>query len=179
MAVCSHLWTWNLFSFHSVNWVINLSPSRSTFMSHVTPLSLSKNTLSTITLCSTSWSQYCQVFYRVARCSKGSWKFTSAIKTTFVSVPFELVLWLNHLQHSKTLFWVLCRRCGIHHGPPSTRLFLSTPAHHLWISLRNKLVPLGLYASMIDSLTFDIDSHHWPLIEIFDWVFDIKSSIHT
>ena len=36
------------------------------------------------------------------------------------------------------------------------------------------LVPWDLYALMTDSLALDIGSHHWTLIEIFDWVFDIK-----
>ena len=111
-------------------------------MSHVTPLSLSKNTLSIVALCSASSSQCCQLFCRVARCSKGSWEFTSVIKIVFVSVPFESVWWLHYLQHSKTLFRVLCCRCGIHHGPPSTRLFLSTSAHHSGNSLRNKFSTL-------------------------------------
>ena len=63
MAVCSHLWTWHLSAFHSVNWVFSLLLRWSTFMIHVTPLSLSKNALSSVALCSTSSS------------SKGSLKF--------------------------------------------------------------------------------------------------------
>ena len=93
---------------------------------------------------------------------------------------FESVLWLPHSHHSKTLFWVSCRRCGTHHGPPSTRLFSSTSTHHPGNSLRNKyLVPWDLYALMTYSLALDICSHHWPLIDRIDWVFDIKTSIHT
>ena len=42
---------------------------------------------------------------------------------SFVSVIFESILWLRHTQNSITLFRFLCRQCGIHHGPPSTRLF--------------------------------------------------------
>ena len=72
-------------------------------------------------------------------------KFTSAVKTTFVSVLFESVLSLHHLQHSRTLFQVSCRRCAIHHGPPSTRLFMSTSSHHLGISIRNKVQYLEVY----------------------------------
>ena len=118
---------------------------------------------------SSSLSRCCQVFCLATQCSKGSWKFTYAIEIAFVSVTFELVLWLHYLQYSRTLFWVSCRRCGIHHGPPSTRLFLSTSYHHLGISLRNKkIVPWDLYASMTYPLTFDIGSHHWPLIERFN-----------
>ena len=100
---------------------------------------------------------------------KSCWDFTPAIKQIFLSVTFESILWLHHTQNSITLFQVLCLRCGIHHGPPSMRLFLLTSAHHPGISLRNKnIVPWGLYALMIDSLAFDIGSPHWPLIKIFN-----------
>ena len=87
MAVISHLWTWHLSTFHSVNWVFGLFLSKSTFMSHVTPLSLSKNALSIVSLCSASSSQCCQVFCRVAFCSKGKlfWEFTPVVKTNFLS----------------------------------------------------------------------------------------------
>ena len=47
---------------------------------------------------------------------------------------------------------VLCHRCGIHHGPPSTRLFLLTSTHHLGNSLRNKFSILrSIYLSDIFS----------------------------
>ena len=51
MVILSHLWTWHLFAFHSNSWVFILSPSQATFMGHVTPLSLSNNASSIITLC--------------------------------------------------------------------------------------------------------------------------------
>ena len=169
MVVPSHLWTWHLSAFHSINWAFNLLPSWSTFMSHVTPLSLSKNTLSIVALWSTTSSQCCQVFCHAAWCPNGSWKFTSIVKTTFVSVPFESVLWLHHTQNSRTLFQVSCHRCAINHHHPSTRLFLSTSDHHPGISLRNKnIVPWDMYALMTDYLALDIGSHHWPLIDRFD-----------
>ena len=53
--------------------------------------------------------------------------------------------------------------------------------HHLIIQelvLETSLVPWDLYALMTDFLALDIGSHHWPLIEISNWVFDIKSYIH-
>ena len=77
---------------------------------------------------------------------------------------FELVLWLPHSHHSRTLFRVSCRQCGIHHGSPSTRLFLSTSTHYPVISLRNNFSTLR-YVCLNDrfsrsqhrliSLTFD------------------------
>ena len=51
---------------------------------------------------------------------------------------FESVLWLLPSHYSKSMFIFLCHRCGTHHGPPSTRLFPSTSAHHLGNSIRNK-----------------------------------------
>ena len=42
MAVVCHLWTWHLSAYHSVNWVFTWLTSWSNFMSHVTPLSISK-----------------------------------------------------------------------------------------------------------------------------------------
>ena len=68
---------------------------------------------------------------------------------------FESVLWLLNSHHSKTMFWVSCRRCGTHHGPPLTRLFLSTSTHLLGISLRNKSVPWYQYTSTPDVIAFD------------------------
>ena len=85
-------------------------------------------------------------------------------KQIFVSVTFESVLWLHPTQNSSTLFWFSCRRCGIHHYPPSMRLFLLTSAHHLGISLRNKFSTLrsvclndrfSLSRHRFTSLTFD------------------------
>ena len=51
MVVVCHLWTWHLFAYHLVNWVFSWLTSRSTFMSHVTPLILSKNSFSIVALC--------------------------------------------------------------------------------------------------------------------------------
>ena len=139
MLVISHLLTWNLSTFPSVNWVFRLSLSRSTFMSHATPLShvhcrivfhLVKSMLPSL------WS--CRIMFE----GKSCWDFTSAIKQLFLSVTFESILWLHHTQNSITLFRVSCRWCGIHHGPPSMRLFLSTSAHHPRSSLRNKFSTL-------------------------------------
>ena len=85
----------------SFNWVFSWFSWRSTFMSHFNPLNLSKE---------------CIVHYRTVCLSglvmlpsllschpmfKGRKKFTSAIKTTSVSVLFESVLWLLHSHHSR------------------------------------------------------------------------------
>ena len=72
-----------------------------------------------------------------------------------MSIAFESVLWLHHTQNSRTLFQVLCHCYGIHHGPPSARLFLSTSTHHLGISLRNIVVPSNVYALMAYFLAFN------------------------
>ena len=45
--------------------------------------------------------------------------------------------------------------------------------------LETSSVPSDLYDLMTDSLALDIGSHHWPLIDRIDWVFDIRTSIHT
>ena len=107
-------------------------------------------------------------------------KFYLCSQNSLYVSTFELVLWLSHSHNSRTLFRVSGRRCGIDHGPPLMRLFPSTSAHHPGNSLRNKnLVPWDLYALMTDSLALNIGSHHWPLIDRIDWVFDIRTSIHT
>ena len=65
--------------------------------------------------------------------------YTCSQNNLFESVTFELVLYLHHTQNSRTLFQVSRRRCGVHHGPPSTRLLFSTLDHHPGISVRNKI----------------------------------------
>ena len=165
----------------SVNWVFSWSPWRSTFLSHVTLLSLSKECivhrctvflfglvmLPSLLSCRPMFKTDLKKFYL---CN---------IHSLCVSI-FESVIWLLHSHHSRTMFRVLCRRCETHHGPPSTRLSPLTSAHHPGNSLRNKkLVPWDLYALMTDYLTLDIGSHCWPLINRINWVFDIKTYIHT
>ena len=85
MTVCSHFWTWYVSAFHSVNWVFRFFMSRSTFMSHATPLSLSNIALSVVSLCYASSIQCYQVFGCAALCSKGKlfWEFTPVVKTIF------------------------------------------------------------------------------------------------
>ena len=90
--------------------------------------------------------------------------YTCSQKKFFESVTSESVLWLHQLQNSRTLFQDSYRRCGIHHVPPSTRLFLSTSTHHPGISPRNKFSTLrsvcpndrfSHFRHRFTSLTFD------------------------
>ena len=135
-------------------------------MSHATPLSLSKEC---IVHCRTVCLSGLVMLPSLLSCHpmfKGDPKkfYLCNPHSPCVSI-FESSIWLLHSHHSRTMFWVSCRRCGTHHGPPSTRLFLLTLAHHPGNSLRNKnLVPWYLYASIKDSLSLDIGSHHRPLI---------------
>ena len=90
---------------------------------------------------------------------KSCWDSTPAVKQFF-----ESVLWLHHTQNSRTLFQVSCCRCGIHHGPPSTRLFLSTSAHHPRISLRNKFSTLR-YVCLNEK--FSHSRHRFHIIDLW------------
>ena len=137
--------------------------------------------MSIVVLCSASSSQCCQVFGRATRCLEGSHVESLQLqsKQFFVSVTFESVLWLHHTQNSRTLFQVSCRRCGIHHGPPSTRLFLSTSAHHPGISFRKKISTLRLVCL---NERFSHSQHRFTsltFVREIPLVFDIKTSIHT
>ena len=150
-------------------------------MSHVTPLSLSKEFIFHCRIVSLSRLVMLPILVSCRPMFKGNLnKSYLCSQHSLCSSTFELVLWLLHSHHSRTMFQVSCRRCGTHHGPPSMRLCPSTSVHHLGNSLRNKnLVPWDLYALMADSLALNIGSHHWPLIDRINWVFDIRTSIHT
>ena len=150
-------------------------------MSHTTPLSLSKEC---IVHCRTVCLSLLVMLPSLLSCHS---MFKGKLKNFFLCSQnglyvnnFESILWLPYSHLSRTMFQFSCRRCGTHHGPPSMRLFSSTSTHHPRNSLRNKkLVPWDLYALMTDSLTIDIGSHHWPVIDRIDWVFDVRTSIHT
>ena len=165
----------------SINWLFNWSPRWSTFMSHIIPLSLSKECIvRRRTVCLSSLVMLpsllsCPLMF------KGNLKrFYAYDQNSLCVSTFESILWLLHSHHSRSMFRVSCRRCGTHHGPPSMRLFPWTSTPHLGNSLRNKnLVPWDQYALMTDSLALNIGSHHWPLIDRIDWVFNIRTSIHT
>ena len=101
MAVVSHLWTWHLSTFHSIKWVFSLSLSWSTFISHVTPLSLPNNASSIITLClgiglvnsMLPSLRSClpmfkrEIVLRFYTCSQNNF---------FVSITFDSVRWLHY-----------------------------------------------------------------------------------
>ena len=179
--VCHYLWTWHLFAYHFSQLVFSWFPWRSNFMSHVTPLSLSKECIVHYHIMCLSRPFMLPSILSCHPIFKGKLKkfYICGENSLCVSI-FESVLWLLHSHHSRTMFRVSCHRCGTHHGPPSTRLFSSTSAHYPGNSLRNKnLVPWDLYALMTYSLALDIGSHHWPLIDRINWVFDIRTSIHT
>ena len=133
-VVCHYLWTWHLSACH-LSW----SPWRSTFMSHVTPLSLSKECIVHCRMMSLSRSLRLPNLLSCHPMFKGYLKtvYLCSLHSLCVSI-FESIIWLLHSHHSITMCWVSCRRCGTHHGPPSTRLFPSTSAHHPGNSLRNK-----------------------------------------
>ena len=108
-------------------------------MSHVTPLSLSKECI--VHYCIVSLSRLVMLPSLVSCRPMYKWKVEEVYLCSQNSLcvsTFESVLWLLHSHHSKTMFLVLCHRCGTHHGPPSMRLFPLTSAHYPGNSLRNK-----------------------------------------
>ena len=102
MEVFSHLWTWNLSTFHSNSWLLILSSNRSTFMSHVTYLIISKNVSVHVTLCpgifliKSKLSSICS--YRSVFKGKSCWELPSTVKINSMSITFKSVLWLLHTQ---------------------------------------------------------------------------------
>ena len=140
MAVFRYLWTWHLSSFHLINWVFNWRAIQSTYMSHVTPLSLLERMHFLHSYHVYVWSNQCFQFYKLCfpMFKVKLKRFTSAVKTASMSVLLSQSYgYLIHII-PELLFHISCRRCRIHHGSPSTRLFLSTSAHHPRNSLRNK-----------------------------------------
>ena len=122
----------------SVNWVFIWSLWQSTFMSHATPLSLSKECIvHHRTMCLSGLVMLPSHFVPMF---KGDLKnfYLYSLHSLCVSI-FESVLWLLHSHHSRTMFWVSCCRCGTHHGPPSMILPPSTSTHHLGNTLRNNI----------------------------------------
>ena len=171
-------------------------------MSNVTPLSLSKNALSIVTLCSALSSQCCQAFGRVALCSKGklSWEFTHAVKINFCVSYFWVIPMVTSYSKFHNFVPSFVSSMWDSSCPSSMRLFLSTSAHHLGISLRNNFSTLR-YICLNDifsrsrhrftSLTFDqniplgvqhqnvysnsVDCLRVPSNQVVSTMFDIKT----
>ena len=180
-VVCRYLWTWHLFAHHVSQLGIQLISVTIHFHDSCHSFESFKRMHCPLSHCvsipSSHAAKSCVVPPDVQREVEELYLYS---QNSLCVSTFESVLWLLHSHNSRTMFQVLCRRCGTHHGPPSMRLFSSTSAHHPGNSLRNKnLVPWDLYALMTDSLALNIGSHHWPLIHRIDWVFDIRTFIHT
>ena len=129
-----------VYTIMSVNWVFSRSPWRSNFMSHINHLSLWKKC---IVHCRIVRSSRLVMLPSILSCRpmfKGDLKnFYLCSQHILCVSTFESVLWLLHSHHSRTMFQVLCRWCGTHHGLPSMRLFSSTSAPHPGNSIRNKI----------------------------------------
>ena len=147
-------------------------------MSHVTPLSLSKNALSIVASCSASSSQCFQVFI-----------VTPDVQREVYSLPLQpkqpLCQYLLSQSYGYIIYNIPKLFFEFHVMDVGFIMALLqwdySYRHHLIIQelvLETSLVPWDLYDSMIYSLTLNIVSHHWPLIDRFHWVFNIKSSIH-
>ena len=154
MIVCSHLWTWHLSAFHSVNWVFIFLPSRSMFMSHFNPLIHPKNAsyFHCVWLLpdwfndsmSLVMSLYVQSNSSIGTniCSHYAFHCVGHPYKSLSCLPLHLCVSL-HSFHLPTYINFPCQFCvddvglWIHHGPPSTSLFMSTSAHHPRTRLRN------------------------------------------
>ena len=125
-----HLWTWYMSTFAFLNsWVFILSPSRSTFMSHLTPLSQFKECIA-ISL------HYMWFLSRWVNASKSFFmpQFVQRMYLLQANSPINLPsykvgrVWVSFMVVSslqnQLLFHVSCRWWGKHHGPPLTSLFL-------------------------------------------------------
>ena len=107
-------------------------------------------------------------------------KFTSVVKIVFVSVLLS--------QSYGYYIHIILELCSEFHvvdvGLIMALLWRDYPRRHQIIireiDLETKnLVPWDLYTLMTDSLALDIGSHHWPLIDRIDWVFNIRKYIRT
>ena len=180
-VVCHYLWTWHLYAYHFSQLDIQLISMMIHFHESCHSFESFKRMHFPSSHCVFVWSGHAaNSFVVLPDVQREVEEVYLCSQNSLCVSTFESVLWLPHSHHSRTMFWVLFHRCGTHHSPPSTRLFPLTSAHHQRSSLRNqKLVPCDLYAFMTDSLMLDIGSHHWPLIDRINWVFNIRTSIHT
>ena len=167
LFVC-HLWTWQLSAYHLFNWVFSWLTSRSTFMSHVTPLTLSKECIVHSRIVCPSILFMLPSLLLCRSMFKGSKIFTLAVKTNFVSVILS--------QSYGYIIYDIPKLCSNFHVIDVGFIMALlrqdySHRHQLIIQkivLETILVPWDLYASMTDSLTLNIGSHHWTLIDRLD-----------
>ena len=166
MTVCRYLWTWQLYAYHFIQLGIHLISMTIHFHESCHSFEFFKRMHCPPSHYVFVWSSHAAKYFIVPlNVQMEVEEFYLCSQNSLCVSTFEPILWLPHSHHSRTLFWVLCHWCGTHHGPPSTRLFPSTSAHHPGNSLRKKyLVPWDLYALMIDSLTLDIGSCNAPVL---------------
>ena len=102
----------------------------------------------------------------------------SAVKATFMSVTFDSVLWLHHTQILE-----LCSKFHVSDVGFIVALLRWDYSYQLQLIIQELVLETKQYLEICIhqchiSFLSTIGSHHWPLIEIFNWVFDIISSIH-
>ena len=94
-----------------------------------------------------------------------------------VSIPVSV--YTHSIHHLTSLSYVsFMSMMGDTSRPPSMNIFLSTSTHHLWIRLRNQLVPWDLHASMEGLLASDSGFTSLTSDEMIPRMFDFISSIH-
>ena len=180
MVVCRYLWTWHFSAYHLSQ--LGIYPFSMTMHFHESCHSFEsfKRMHCWPLHCVFVWSSHAAKSFVVSPDvqRKVEEVYLCSQNSLYVST-FESVLWLLHSHHSRTMFQVSCHRCGTHHGPPSTRLFLSTSAHHLGNSLRNKFSTLR---SVCLNDRFSRSRHRFTLLT-FDWEIWLsvrhQKTIHT
>ena len=120
-------------------------------------------------------------FCHATRCSKEIWRsFTSAVYTVFVSVSLS--------QSYGYYIHIILELCSefrvIDVGLIMALLRWDYSRRHQLII--REIVLETIFSTLrsvclndIFSISLEIGSHHWPLIDRIDWVFDIRTSIHT
>jgi hypothetical protein len=128
-------WTWHLSASSQLLGKSICFLSHFRYLSHHTPLSLSKNTSVIVVLwvgvmSSSSWML---PSHRVVPSLNVQGKSSKSHVYHIVSVLYQLCFATSY----QSLYHVSCRWWGNHYGPPSTNLFLSTPTHHPGGRFRN------------------------------------------
>ena len=142
-VVCRYLWTWHLSAYHFSQLGIQLISMTIHFHESCHSFESFKRMHCPPSYCVFVWFSHAAKSFVVLPDVQREVEEVYLYSQNSLRVStFESVLWLPYSYHSRTLFQVSCHRCGIHHGPPSTRLFLSNSTHHPGISLRNNLSTL-------------------------------------